>query len=188
MTMPILFKKVKMILVGLVTSISMLIIVAQSYADTTRRSPSDDGAFTAGPYYNSTTRSYFELIRRDSLTWENAEIEATNHTYKNTVGRLAVVDRPETHMFLVRNFIFTQDTWIGLRFVCKNSDLIWPDGISHKGKPFSNWSSTSNQNNLSCPETGHLYTFINGNAFDWTLADWEKSSRYMLVEYQTGRR
>lgn len=188
MNMPKLVKGRINFLVRALFCICLFSAGAKSLADTSRRSPSDDGTFTAGPYYNSATQSYFELVRNDSYTWNEAEAEAANHSYKNTAGRLAVIDRPETHRFLVKNFIFLQDTWIGLRFFCEESTLLWPDGISHQGKAFSNWSISSEQRNLSCPQTGYLYTFINGRAFDWTLADWNGSAQYTLLEYPTGRR
>jgi|TARA_R110002096_G_scaffold416576_3_gene619715 hypothetical protein len=188
MNIPKVAKSSKNILARTLFCLSLFAPCVQSLADTSRRSPSDDGTFTAGPYYNSATRSYFELIRNNFYTWDQAEDEAANHSYKNTPGRLAVIDRPETHRFLVRNFTFLQDTWIGLRFFCEESTLFWPDGISHQGKPFSNWSITSEHRNLTCPQTGYLYTIINRNAFDWTLAQWNVEAQYTLIEYPTGRR
>ena len=175
-------------LLRILITIFILANTVNAQADTTRRSPSEDGTFTAGPYYNSATGSYFELIRNDNNSWNEAEIVATNHSYKNTAGRLAIIDRPETHRFLVKNFAFLQETWIGLRFFCEQSSLIWSDGIGHRGNTFSNWSPTSTLQNLDCPLTGYLYTFINANAFDWTLGDLNKSAQYILIEYPTGRR
>jgi len=171
-------------------SVCLLLLSAMDpgLADTSRRSPSNDGTYTAGPYYNSTTKSYFELVRINSTSWQEAYSEANSRKFKNTSGRLAIISRPETHRFLVRQFTFLQDTWIGLRLICENSKQEWVSGLSQTGNIFSNWSQTNEQTTLSCPETGYLYTYINANAFDWTLANSDESSNYTLIEYPTGKR
>lgn len=159
-----------------------------SSADQNRRTPSEDGTFTAGPFYNSATKSYFELVRINAASWDDARNAAENRKYKKTSGRLAVINRPETHMFIVKNFLFTEDTWLGLRFFCEDSKLEWADGPSHASARFSYWHAGAEHTDLSCPETGYLSTHINRNAFDWNLATWDKRSNFSLVEYPTGHK
>ena len=178
----------KPFLIWTIFCLSFLLPMESGITDTNRRFPSEDGAFTAGPYYSSSTKSYFELIRNNGKTWSEAQSLASTHKFKNTSGRLAVIDRPGVHRFLVGKFAFLQDTWIGLRFFCENSTLIWTNGNGGKGSYFSNWSQTTPKTNLSCPQTGYLYTFINQNAFDWDLGTWQKTANYTLIEYPTGRR
>lgn len=166
----------------------LLLPVELSIADTNRRTPSEDGTFTAGPFYNSATQSYFELVRINAASWDAAHMAAANRKYKKTSGRLAVINRPETHMFIVKNFLFTEDTWLGLRFFCEDSKLEWADGPSHKAARFSYWRAGAEHTDLSCPQTGYLATHINRNAFDWDLGTWEKRANFSLVEYPTGRK
>lgn len=158
-----------------------------SLADTSRRSPSDDGAFTAGPYYNSATQSYYELVRISPKTWEEAQIEATLYNHKGTSGHLATISRPETHMFIVRNFIFTENTWIGLQFTCEDSSLTWSNGLSHAGNNFSNWDDGVRSTRLLCSTDEKLVTFINGGAFNWALQTSDTIAGLILIEYPTGR-
>ncbi len=159
-----------------------------SAADTTRRSPSEDGAFSAGPYYNAATSSYFELVRLEGYTWQQASIEAANRKYKDTSGRLAMINRPETHVFIVRNFIFNDNTWIGLRFFCEDSKLEWDGGTSHAGARFANWSPRAELIGVQCPDSGYAATFINSDAFDWNLDSNDGRANLTLIEYPTGRR
>ncbi len=158
-----------------------------AYADTNRRTPSEDGTFTAGPYYNSATKSYFELVRTESNTWQQASMTAASHRFKGISGRLATINRPETHLFIVRNFIFPERTWIGLRFFCEDSDLVWSDGQSHKAAKFSNWNAMTRLNGVDCTDRGYIATFINANAFDWSLNILDGRANLLLIEYPTGR-
>lgn len=168
---------------------SIFVLCQSVWADQTRRAPSDDGVFTAGPYYNPATKSYFELIRTsDELNWAGAYNEAKNHKFKNTVGHLATISRPETHLFLIKSFSFLNDTWIGLRFYCDNSALIWTDGALHPRKSFDNWGEIEGQANINCAANDYQGTFINAPVLQWQLADNTKFSAYILVEYSTGKR
>ncbi len=175
-----------------VTKLSLFLVlifpIASSFSDTSRRSPSDDGLFTAGPYYNSATQSYYELVRIGAKTYAEAEIEASMYKHNDTAGQLATITRPETHMFIVRNFIFTANTWIGLRFSCEDSSLTWSDGKSHAGNNFSNWSPQSRLSASLCVTDEFLPTYINANAFDWSLDTSAGFAELILIEYPTGRR
>ena len=159
-----------------------------SFADTTRRSPSNDGTFSAGPYYNEATKSYFELIQTNRITWREASILASNHRHKNTPGRLATINRPETHLFIVQSFNFTNNAWIGLRFFCEDSNLEWADGTSHIGARFSNWSPNAQMVNVMCAERGYVASYINRGAFDWGLNVNNQTNSQVLIEYPTGRK
>jgi len=82
------------------------------------------GIATSPPVYNPATKSYFQLVENQyhSYVWDKAQAEARTKIYKGVAGRLAVVDSPETHEFLVDHFDLRDPRkaiWIGLRYWCK---------------------------------------------------------------------
>lgn len=175
----------------LIKPIFFLILIfssATGYTDTSRRTPSDDGAFTAGPYYNSATQSYFELVRVSPKSWPEAEIEASLYSHNGISGHLATITRPETHMFVVRNFIFTEKTWIGLQLNCENSSLTWSNNLSHAGNKFSNWDPEIITLGTMCETNENLAAYINGGAFDWSLDTTDSLAELIFIEYPTGGR
>src|SRR5690606_32532542 len=86
------------------------------------------------PIYNPASKSYFQLFN-DNIhpgNWEAARVRAAKHAYKGVRGRLAVIDKPETHVFVMRTFKLNQRgnaVWIGLRYWCGARLLQWEDGM-----------------------------------------------------------
>ena len=150
------------------------------------RSPSADSTVTAGPYYNASTKSYFELFSFPELSWKEAEHQAKNHIFKNTTGRLATIDSYKTHKFLVENFTFSQDTWVGLQFFCESSEAKWLDGTTPNSNHFSNWEPSVGSTDNFCLVEEYLPTFIKNNSFIWEISSPRKVSNFYLIEYRTG--
>jgi len=171
----------------LLFSIALLLFSAQSgMTDRNVRSPSTDRTVTAGPYYNASTKSYFELFSFPEITWQEAELEAKNHIFKKTTGRLATINSYKTHKFLVDNFTFTQDTWVGLQFFCESSEAKWLDGTTPLSNHFENWEPNLSASNDLCVLEEFLPIFIRNNSFIWEVSSLRKVSNFYLVEYRTG--
>ena len=58
------------------------------------------------PVYNPASKSYFQLLKTTGKhgNWPASLEQAYRKTYKGVRGRLAVIDTPETHEFIMRNF------------------------------------------------------------------------------------
>ncbi len=83
------------------------------------------------PIYNPASKSYFQLLMQTTYNknWDFARRAAWSRTFKGVRGRLAVVDRRETHLFILQNFDINRPTWIGLRYWCRYRMLEW-NGLS----------------------------------------------------------
>ncbi len=81
------------------------------------------------PIYNPASKSYFQLLNQTAQkkNWRNAYQAALSKTFKGVRGRLAVIDRPETHEFILQTFDTTRPIWIGLRYWCRFRMLQWND-------------------------------------------------------------
>jgi hypothetical protein len=159
-----------------------------SYSDTSLRAPSVDGIFSAGPYYNTKSKSYFELRRGNGFTWEVANEITKNLKYKNTPGQLAIIDSPQTHSFLVKHFQFLENTWIGLQFFCESSKSIWVNGSSLSSNNFSNWALDIDDISLLCIGKQYVPTFILQGSMNWSFPTETTRPDFYLVEYPTGKK
>ncbi len=81
------------------------------------------------PIYNPASKSYFQLLTQTTQkrSWRFARSAALSRTFKGVRGRLAVIDRPETHQFILQNFEVNEEIWIGLRYWCRFRMLQWND-------------------------------------------------------------
>ncbi len=174
----------------LLTIICLIIVIPASNAvsENNLRLPSIDGIFSAGPYYNEASKSYFELRRNNNSTWEEDALEAKSHIFKKTPGRLATIATPQTHSFLVSKFTFEEDTWLGLQFLCENSTFEWSDGSAPVSNNFSNWDMTLKIRNYNCENNKYINGYIKKNSFNWLLGTSDKKSNFYLVEYPTGKK
>lgn len=79
------------------------------------------------PVYNPASKSYFQVLEQTTQkqSWRFAHKAALTKTYKGVHGRLAVIDRLETHEFVLENFDLSHPTWIGLRYWCDFRMLEW---------------------------------------------------------------
>lgn len=152
------------------------------------------------PVYNPMTKSYFQLLTLDkpAKTWRIAKESAESLTYKGARGRLAVVDRLETHRFILENFDFRGPSWIGLRYWCRFRMLEWsgqrpysptdPDRF-HVWHPqwYRNEATKCSSNSRSQDNYMPVYYQPIGehNAI-WQASGHPKYFNFYLVEFPTG--
>lgn len=159
-------------------------------------------SFRLTPVYNAHSKSYFQLFddNENPGNWEAARIRAGKKIFKGVRGRLAVVDSPETHDFVVRTFHLDQrelSVWIGLRYWCSARLLQWEGG-----RPFSPsdhdrfrlWHAKwSRSDDSACGLTRSrrvgfapvYYRTISGLT-RWQAVGAAKYFSYYLVEFPTG--
>ena len=161
-----------------------------------------EGPLPRTPIYNSASKSYFQLFDDNEHpgNWEAARARAGMKAYKGVRGRLAVVDSPETHEFLLKAFSLDQrhlSVWIGLRYWCSARLLQWEEG-----RPFSpsepdrfrlwhtEWSR-SDENACSFSRSAKVgfapvYYRTIGGLTRWQAVGAAKYFSYYLVEFPTG--
>lgn len=154
------------------------------------------------PIYNPASKSYFQLFDDNTYpgNWEAARNRAAMKAFKGVRGRLAVVDSPQTHEFLLRAFDLDRrklSVWIGLRYWCSARLLQWEDG-----RPFSpsepdrfrlwhaEWSR-SDENACSLSRSAKVgfapvYYRTIGGLTRWQAVGAAKYFSYYLVEFPTG--
>jgi len=150
------------------------------------------------PVYNPASKSYFQLVKTTGKhgNWPESLEQARGLTYKGVPGRLAVIDKPETHEFVLRNFDVSDPIWIGLRYWCEFRLLEWV-GL----RPFSPgdadrfqmWHPQWSRNNQFCPPNatgpgaflGVYYQPISKTAALWQAVRTGKGFGRLLVEYPT---
>lgn len=79
------------------------------------------------PVYNPASKSYFQLLKGTGShnRWTDALEQARAQVYRGVPGRLAVIDRAETHEFVMENFDVSREIWVGLRYWCEFRMLEW---------------------------------------------------------------
>ncbi len=152
------------------------------------------------PLYNPASKSYFQLLEltTQKRRWRNAHQAALSRTFKGVRGRLAVIDRPETHQFILENFDLSRQTWIGLRYWCRYRMLEWeglrpysPADPGHFPAWHPQWYRRAD---IICPnwwskEIAYMpvyYLSLDGRNARWRAAGTEKGFTRFLVEYPTG--
>ena len=176
-------------------SLFVLLLTTPSTAEVGRKSPSLDGTVSAGPYYNPATKSYFELIKMQNIPgeesrWFGAKARAEKSFFKNTPGRLAIINNLETHQFLMRTFSST-DYWIGLQYFCRSKALKWVDGTDATQTKFSAWDTRWSNTKIRCANMDympvHYTTKTATKALRWRASGPNKGYVDYLVEYPTGK-
>jgi hypothetical protein len=156
------------------------------------------------PVYDPASKSYFELVKVTrpmspglaipSLPYDKAAVAAAGRAFKGAPGRLAIVRSVETHLFILHNLRPREETWIGLRYLCKTHELKWVNGESLVKNQFQAWHAQWDQSgNAGCVnqrgETDWMpvaYTAA-GKGFRWVAKGGKKIYVAFLVEYPTGR-
>ena len=152
------------------------------------------------PIYNPASKSYFQLLTLTTLRkqWRFAHGAALSRTFKGVRGRLAVIDRPETHQFILQNFELKFPMWIGLRYWCRFRMLEWnglrPYSPSDPGH-FQAWHPQWTRGNKGCvgksaegrdAVLGVYYQPIGKRNARWQAVGFAKFFGRFLVEYPTG--
>ncbi len=159
------------------------------------------------PIYNPASKSYFQLLTLTTQTksWRFAHGAALSRTFKGVHGRLAVIDRPGTHQFILQNFDITRETWIGLRYWCQFRVLEWnglraysPGDPGHfhawhpqwYRSPAETWSYGTPTICKYATTKEHYLTFyyqpLGERNARWQASGNEKHWTQYLVEYPTG--
>ncbi|WP_168190280.1 C-type lectin domain-containing protein [Luteithermobacter gelatinilyticus] len=142
-----------------------------------------------GPVYNPDTKSYFEL-RYSWGEWQKAQIESQDLYYKGAQGRLAIIDRPEIHQFIISRFRLPGPTWIGLQYFCRSKQLKWVDNSDASKAKFSAWHTDWANTQVRCADKGYMpvaYVIEKGYPPRWQASGPHKGYQYYLVEYLTGK-
>ncbi len=152
------------------------------------------------PIYNPASKSYFQLLTQTTRrkSWDFALGAALSRTFKGVRGRLAVIDRPETHQFILQTFDLSREVWIGLRYWCRYRMLEW--GGLRPYSPNDPWrfnawhpqwyrnAVTTCQSWLS-KENAYMpvyYRPLGGRNARWQASAPSKWFERFLVEYPTG--
>lgn len=151
------------------------------------------------PVFNPVSKSYFQLLKGTGKhgNWIEALRQASAKRYRGVQGRLAVVDRPETHQFIMENFDTSKEMWIGLRYWCKFRMLEWvglrpyspsdPDNFQHwhpqwsRGDQGCLTNSTGSENFM-----GVYYRPLGKRSARWQAVRIGKGFGRLLVEFPTG--
>jgi hypothetical protein len=156
------------------------------------------------PVYDPASKSYFELVKVShamapgmaipSLPFDKAVQAASGRAFQGTPGRLAIVRSQDTHMFLMQNLRPNEETWIGLRYLCKSRELRWVNGESLQRGQFQAWHAQWDQSGIAgCVKGGGetdwmpvAYTAA-GQGFRWVAKGGKKIYVSFIVEYPTGK-
>jgi hypothetical protein len=156
------------------------------------------------PMYDPASKSYFELVKVTSqqapgsaspaLPFDKAVHAATGRSFHNTPGRLAIIRSQDTHMFIMQNLRPNEDTWIGLRYLCKTRTLMWANGQPLKKGEFTAWHAQWDQSGIAgCANGGGETDWMGiaytpaGAGFRWIAKGGKKIYVAYLVEYPTGK-
>jgi len=151
------------------------------------------------PVYNPATKSYFQMLPTTSRhgNWPESLVEAQGQFYKGVRGRLAVINTPEVHEFVMRNFDVSREMWIGLRYWCEFRLLEWvglrPFSPSDPGH-FRAWHPQWWRGQQLCPPNargpdafvGVYYQPTSKSSALWQAVGQGKGFGRVLVEYPTG--
>ena len=151
------------------------------------------------PVYNEATKSYFTLVKvgpieklgSPSRSWDEMNGIAMGMNYKGVRGRLAKVDSKQVHDLLREHFASKIKTraWIGLRYFCNYSALMWNDGTRLNRSDFQIWSPTWNQGtDVQCGGPAGYYPAYYREpkeGFLWALTGSKKHYNEMFVEFVT---
>lgn len=153
------------------------------------------------PIYNPASKSYFQLLKNTGKYgfWREALQQARARVFKGVRGRLAVVDTPETHEFIMEQFNVSSPIWIGLRYWCSFRMLEWvglrPYSPTDPGT-FQQWHPQWYRNEKTKCSSDHrgldnympvYYQPVGKNSARWQASGPSKGFGFFLVEFPTGK-
>jgi hypothetical protein len=159
------------------------------------------GPMVEKPIYFEGTGSYYEMIDYRPTTggyglrWEQAEKLASQKMLGGVKGRLALIQSPETELFLKINLRPDHATWFGLYFDCDSRKFFWIDGTQMENTDYANFVTT----NWFREPTGTICSdyrgyrrypvFLDmGGDKRWAVRGPTKLFYYYIIEYPTGGR
>lgn len=156
------------------------------------------------PIYDPASKSYFELVKitrqqaphgdSPALPFDKVVPLAAARVFKDTPGRLAIVRSSETHVFILQNLRPSIVAWIGLRYMCKQRQLLWINGERLTKGQFAPWHDNWDQSGTAGCVRGKgetdwmpiAYTGV-GEGFRWIAKGGKKVYKEYIVEYPTGK-
>lgn len=188
------------------TALSLLVLspVGRAVACTELRPspgiPERDGVLYETPVYDPVTKRYFALnwarSTKDAYratSWANASAAAKSRQYKGVHGRLAIVDTPEVHSFLLQTFHPPCEAWIGLRYWCGARALEWSSGQAWQPGAFNAWDKVWRQDENACRGADAAKDYMpvaysrTPNGFRWIGKGLQKEYFAYFIEYPTGQ-
>ena len=159
------------------------------------------------PVYFPHTKSYFELVPYRTASgevddiygrsWLDSNNLARQRAFKGARGRLAVVRDEPTRVFLRDTFKSERQTWIGLRYWCKDRRLEWVDGKDQGKNDYQVWAANWDLFNFRqkgwcegwSPQLQFLGAFFMPvqAGFRWATHGSNKYYPRYFVEYPTGK-
>jgi hypothetical protein len=146
----------------------------------------------AGPFYNPETNSYFQIYEKNTSTWDKMNKFATRLRYKGQRGHLAIIKDPQILKFVQKNFSKFwragggHEVWIGLRYFCKYSKLMWVDGKLQGPKVSGMWHPQWYRTPIRCSNRGYMPVYLiprgRGSLF-WQASGPNKGFSHYMVEY-----
>lgn len=166
-------------------------LVAQTYND------APAGQKIGQPIYDPVAKRYFELMRADPRpfhdVWDLVAEQARSLSFEGVQGRLAIVDSPEIHEFLLNTFHpgHYQYVWIGLRYLCRAKELVWSDGRPWKPGSFQIWDAKWNQDVYTCGDKNDPNDWApiaySPEMKSWIAKGRHKGYDWYFVEFPTGK-
>jgi hypothetical protein len=148
--------------------------------------------YDSAPIYNEATKSYFVLTRlpNHNTRWAKARVKANLMKFRGVRGRLASIDSAETMKFIRDNFQIKGSTWVGARYLCNGSKLLWENGKIQQQTDYARWHRQWHRSWIKCGsgvEFMPLYLTSEKKGLYWRASGPNKGYFPMLVEFPTGR-
>jgi hypothetical protein len=159
----------------------------------------EKGVLYDTPIYDPGSKRYFALMWARNpqdiyrgANWAKANTDAKARQFKGVQGRLAVIDTPEVHSFLMQTFHPPCEAWIGVRYWCGPRQLEWTTGQYWKPGSFQAWDRAWKQDEYSCkpgdkPEYMPVAYSATANGFRWIGKGPGKEYFAYFIEYPTGK-
>lgn len=147
------------------------------------------------PVYNPDSKSYMELVQdlttngTQGPNWGGAVNIAKTRYFKNVQGRLAVINSPQTDLFIATTFRTEHPTWFGLYYDCGDKKLKWSASDANPNITYKNFDPQSwniAHNGILCPNGMDIMPGLIFEGKHWALQLTTKNYNYFIVEYPTG--
>lgn len=134
--------------------------------------------------YNAATRSYYKLLLRGELTWQQAYDVARGTTHKNRQGRLASITSYDEDRFLIASWgTNLLNCWLGAirRRGMPPGPWTWTSGESFS---YTNWARGENNNTAGKEDTIQYWPGGSILGIGWAdISQNANQARGLVIEY-----